>query len=178
MLLAGALFFFEPSGGLYESLLVFGSRWEFNGSLFPLLHMLLGSNELAHLACWVLFAGWTGWLVVTDRLFLEKVFLAFLGFFIIAPVVHPWYLTWLAALLVYRWSLAVFVFLGLSSLSNIVVFRYRSVGVWEDYPVVLLLEYVPFFLLLVWEIAGGHFSKEESASRLRVAPRQDLMVEG
>ncbi|MCK5573584.1 MAG: hypothetical protein KAJ12_12525, partial [Bacteroidetes bacterium] len=122
MLLAGALFFFEPSGGLYESLLVFGSRWEFNGSLFPLLHMLLGSNELAHLACWVLFAGWTGWLVVTDRLFLEKVFLAFLGFFIIAPVVHPWYLTWLAALLVYRWSLAVFVFLGLSSLSNIVVF--------------------------------------------------------
>lgn len=177
MLIVGAIVFLEPSGGLYESLLVFGSRWEFNGSVFSLLQFLVGSNETAHLLCWGLFTGWILWLTAIDRPFLEKVFLAFLGFFVVAPVVHPWYLTWLAALLVYRWSLAVFVWLGLSNLSNIVVFRYRSIGVWEDEPLVLFLEYVPFFVLLVWEITRGRFSREESLRRLP-APEKELMVEG
>jgi len=177
MLVGGSILFLEPSGGLYESLLVFSSRWEFNGSVFVLLRLLLGSNELAHLLCWGLFAGLILWLAAVDRPFPEKVFLAFLGFFILAPVVHPWYLTWLAALLVYRWSLAVFLFLGLSNLSNIVVFRYRALGLWEDDPLILLLEYVPFFVLLVWEIARGEFSREESLRRLRMS-EQKLAVEG
>jgi hypothetical protein len=176
MLMAGGLLFLEPSGGLYESLLVFSSRWEFNGSVFSLLLELVGSNELAHLLCWGLFAGWILWLAAVDRPFLEKVFLAFLGFFVVAPVVHPWYLTWLAALLVYRWSLAVFVLLGLSNLSNIVVFRYRSLGLWEDDPLILLLEYLPFFVLLGWEIRRGMFSREESLRRFG-RPRPDPVVE-
>ena len=71
---------------------------------------------------------------------------------------HPWYLTWLAALLITRWSLAVFVWLGLSNLSNIVVFRYRSVGVWENDPLILLLEYLPVVVLLGWEIRRGRFN--------------------
>jgi hypothetical protein len=176
MLGAGGLLFLEPSGGLYESLLVFSSRWEFNGSVFSLLQELVGSNETAHLLSWMLFTGWVLWLVAVDRPILEKIFLAFLGFFVVAPVVHPWYLTWLAALLVYRWSLAVFVLLGFSNLSNLVVFHYRSTGVWENDPLILLLEYLPFYVLLGWEIRRGGFGKEESVRRLRGVQR-DLVVE-
>jgi hypothetical protein len=80
-------------------------------------------------------------------------------FFLLSPVVHPWYLTWLAALLVIRWSTTVFVFLGLSNLANIVVYQYRASGQWVDQPYILLLEYVPVFVLLVLEMYRGDWLK-------------------
>ena len=54
-----------------------------------------------------------------------------------------------------RWSTSVFLLLGLSNLSNIVVFRYRTGGGWTDDPVLMLIEYVPFFALFVWEMLRG-----------------------
>ena len=99
-----------------------------------------------------------------NRTIVEKIFLAFLGFVIFAPVVQPWYLTWLAVLLALRWSTAVFVLLGLSNLSNIVVYQYRLSGVWEDNVVVLLIEYVPFFVMLIGEITKSKFSSTSMSS--------------
>jgi hypothetical protein len=83
------------------------------------------------------------------------VFWGFVGFMLLSPVVHPWYLTWLAALLALRWSPAVFVFLGMSALANVVVYQYRADGEWIDRPFLLLIEYLPVFVLLVREILRG-----------------------
>jgi len=71
---------------------------------------------------------------------------------LLSPVVHPWYLTWLAALLVVRWSTAVYLFLGLSAITNVVVYQYRAYGQWNDQPLLLIIEYVPVAILLVREI--------------------------
>lgn len=158
MLAAGCWLYLEPTGGLYESFGIFNSTWEFNGSIFSLLYSILHSNEQAHLVSGVLFFLWIGGVALLDRELLEKVFLGFLGFIILAPVVHPWYLSWLAALIVLRWSTAVFVLLGLSNLSNIVVYQYQQTGVWQFQPWIGLLEYIPFYALLVWEIARGKFA--------------------
>jgi alpha-1,6-mannosyltransferase len=158
MLLVGCWFYYEPSGGLFESFTIFNSVWEFNGSIFHVVYLISGTNELAHLVCSILFFCWLGWVFVVDRSFIEKIFLVFLGFVVLAPVVQPWYLTWLAALIVLRWSLAVFMLLGLSVLSNIVVFQYHLTEVWRDRPMVLLLEYLPFYAILVWEVVHGRFS--------------------
>jgi hypothetical protein len=116
------------------------------------------TNKQAHLVSSILFCVWLGVALVLNRTILEKTFLAFLGFIIFAPVVQPWYLTWLAALLALRWSTAVFVLLGLSNLSNLVVYQYRMTGVWEDNNLVLLIEYLPFYCLLVFEVVKGKFS--------------------
>jgi hypothetical protein len=118
------------------------------------------------MVCGVLFVLWLVILFFLNKSFLEKTFLTFAGFVILSPVVHPWYLTWLAALLVVRWSLAVFIFLGLSNLSNIVVYRYHTTGVWRDDPLLMILEYAPFFILLLWEMSGGKslFQKGRRAS--------------
>lgn len=155
MLTTGCWLYLEPTGGLYESFGIFNSTWEFNGSVFSILYSILHSNEQAHLVSGVLFFLWIGWIALMNRELLEKVFLGFLGFIILAPVVHPWYLSWLAALIVLRWSTAVFVLLGLSNLSNIVVYQYQKTGVWQFQLWIGMLEYIPFYALLVWEIVRG-----------------------
>jgi alpha-1,6-mannosyltransferase len=154
----GYIAYYEPSGGLVDSLITFNAHWEFNAPIFSIFLTIFQSNASAHLASAALFLAWLGWLFLADKPIGEKVFLAFLGFIILGPLVHPWYLGWLAALLALRWSTAVFVLLGLSNLSNIVVYRYRTGGSWVDDPVLMLLEYVPFFVLFIRELMRGERS--------------------
>ena len=161
-LLALALFvlawlpFRDHLAQISQWLSLYGSRWEFNGALFTLAYRLLGTNESAHAAMSLLLMLWLVWLIVRRTDWLESVFQAFLGLVIFGPVVHPWYLVWLAALITVRWSRAVFVFLALSVVSNVVVWRYLSGSGWNDDPVLLLIQYVPFFALLAAEfVASG-----------------------
>ena len=158
LLAIGVWLYFEPTGGLYESLAVYSATWEFNGSVAKILYLILGSSRDGHIASGILFSLYLIWLSIIDRSLIEKAFLAFLGFIILTPVVQPWYLTWLAALVAVRWSLSVFVFLGLSSVSNFVVYEYRLSGVWQDQWWLLLIQYLPFYALLVWEVMQGRFS--------------------
>ncbi len=158
---AGYAVFVDASGGFVESLRTFGSRWEFNGGVFSVVYFLTGSNEIAHVASAVEIVLWIGFLSLLRRPLLEKVFWGFAGFILLSPVVHPWYLTWIAALLVLRWSLSIFVFLGLSAIANVVVYQYRAYGQWSDQPLLLLLEYVPVFILLVAEIRRGEVLRPE-----------------
>lgn len=151
----GYVAYYEPSGGLVSSLITFNAHWEFNAPIFSILLMIFRDNGPAHVTSALLFLLWLGWLFLADKPIGEKVFLAFLGFILLGPLVHPWYLGWLAALLTVRWSAAVFVLLGLSNLSNIIVYRYRTGSGWTDDPLLMLLEYVPFFALFVWELVQG-----------------------
>jgi alpha-1,6-mannosyltransferase len=152
LFIAGCLMYVEPTGGLLEPFKVFTAGFEFNGGMFSLMKFLLQSNLTARIVCAVCFVGWILITTALDRTFVEKVFLAFLGYVIFSPVVHPWYLTWLAVLLVLRWSPAVFLLLVLSNLSNIIVYQYRVFGVWQDSPLLMSLQYLPFFGVLMWEL--------------------------
>ena len=152
MLALGYLLYVGPMGGAVESLRTFGARWEFNGGIFSLIHLLVGSNEAAHLVCGIMTTICIVALAILKRPFMEKVFWGFVVVILLSPVVHPWYLTWLAALLVVRWSTAVYLFLGLSAITNVVVYQYRAYGQWNDQPLLLIIEYVPVAILLVREI--------------------------
>jgi alpha-1,6-mannosyltransferase len=154
---AGYWFYLEPTGGLSESLVLFGSRWEFNGFVFEIVYAILRSNEAAHAVCAGATLLWILGVFLVDRTIPEKVFLIFLGMILFAPVVHPWYLTWIAALLALRWSTAVFILLGMSNLSNIVVYQYHLTGVWQQSTLMLLIEYIPFYAMLAWEVMRGQF---------------------
>ncbi|MCZ6774843.1 MAG: hypothetical protein O7D34_00120 [Ignavibacteria bacterium] len=169
LLAAGYWLYHEPTGGLFESLTVYSATWEFNGSVSEILYLFFDSHVHAHVMSGVLFLLWLGWVFYVDRTLVEKIFLAFLGFIVVAPVVQPWYLTWLAAIIVLRWSVAVFVLLGLSTLSNFVVYSFRLTGFWQDQIALLLIEYLPFYALLVWEVVRGRF--RVSSPNLVLGPR-------
>jgi alpha-1,6-mannosyltransferase len=155
MVIAGAFIYYEPTWGVLDSLTTFGSRWEFNGSIFSIAYFLTGSNEAAHIVSGILILLWFAVLTVIDRPLTEKVFWGFAGFLLLSPVVHPWYLAWLAALVALRWSPAMFVFLGMSALANVIVYQYRAYGGWTDSPLLLLIEYIPVYACLVREAVSG-----------------------
>jgi hypothetical protein len=144
---------------LFESINAFGVRWEFNGAAFTLLYMMLGSNGAAHLASAALIVCWLAGVIFLRRPPLEAVFLAFVGFLFFSPVAHPWYFTWLAVLLVLRWSTATYALLALTALSNIIVYRYQRSGQWTDDPLIVALEYIPFLFLIAREWVRGEFSR-------------------
>jgi len=176
ILVLACLPYLEPTGGLTESLLIYGERWEFNGSIFWLLKIVLGSSTLAHLASGIALLLWVGYVVVLERPFAERVFLVVLGFFLLAPVLHPWYLTWLAALVVLRRSPAVVLLLGLSVLSLTVVYQYQRSGLWQENPIVLLIEYLPVYVMLLAELLRGEFTRRESMRRFPLTAPHDLAV--
>jgi alpha-1,6-mannosyltransferase len=134
---------------------IYGQHWEFNGGLFTVIFAWLQDNQKTHLVLNVLLLAWMAWLTVRTAPLTESVFLALLGLVIFGPVVHPWYLLWLAAMLVVRWSPSVFVFLGLSALANVVEYRYLTTGRWVDDPWLIALQYLPFAALLLWEWRHG-----------------------
>ncbi|MFN0158012.1 MAG: hypothetical protein ACKVRP_08080 [Bacteroidota bacterium] len=162
---AGCLVYFEPTGGLVESFIVYNSQFEFNGSVFSLVNFILNENTTAHLVCGLLFIAWILGVAFLNRSLIEKTFLAFLGFIVCSPVVHPWYLSWLAALIVIRWSPAAFSLLLLSNLSNVVVYQYKVSGKWLDSPLLMFLEYLPFFALLTWEFLRDRFPSGSARSQ-------------
>jgi hypothetical protein len=138
---AGVLAYDEPSHGWREALGVLGSHWEFNGALFTAAYAATGNNQTAHVICAGAFLAWIGWLAVKQAPPLEKYFLGFLGFVLLGATAHPWYFLWIAALLVFRWSVPVLVLLAMTNLSNIVVYRYQATGIWSDDPLLVAVEY-------------------------------------
>ncbi len=139
------------NGAPFEALGVFSSRWEFNGSIFHLLYSIVQDNFIAHQICTVLFLLWVGFLYIRNHQFLDSLRLAVFGFFIFAPTVHPWYLTWFAILLPlqFRWSTIVFV--AVVSLANIVVIDYKLTGVWQESIFLLFIEYGILVIVTIWE---------------------------
>ncbi len=147
-------------GAPFEMLGVFSSRWEFNGSIFHLLYPIVQDNTPVHYICTVLFLLWVGFLYFRNLQFLDSLRLTVFGFFIFAPTVHPWYLSWLAVLLPlqFRWSTAVFV--AVVSLANIVVINYRLIGVWQESTILLFIEYGILAAVMIREYY--HFKKERN----------------
>jgi alpha-1,6-mannosyltransferase len=144
---AGIVAYSEPTHGWFEAMTVMGKHWEFNSAFFTAAYGLTGNNQTAHLVSNAALLLWIAWLSIRDVSAVEKYFLGFLGFVVLGPTAHPWYFLWIAALLVFRWSVPALVLLAMTNLSNIVVYRYHTTGVWLDDPALVAVEYgVPLIL--------------------------------
>lgn len=84
------------------------------------------------------------------------------------PTVYPWYLAWLLPFLVVWPNRAWILFTGLSMLSYSVVMQYIETGLWQESVVVLLLEYVPFYCLLIFDYVRQRLAVKNSSTRLRL----------
>jgi ATP/ADP translocase len=83
---------------------------------------------------------------------LNGTYAAILMLLLFSPVVHPWYVSWLAVLLplVSRWSGILFV--ATVSLSTLTVLNYQLTGDWSQHPWVLVLEYAPVLVAGLYEL--------------------------
>jgi hypothetical protein len=138
----------------FEAFLIYSKNWTFNGALFDFIDIFIRYNEKTRMICAILLGTALLPLYLSKRHLLEKIYYSVLLLMIFSPVVHPWYIAWLVVMLpiVPRWSGIVFA--ATSSLTAFTVLNYQLHGVWNEYPLVVIFEYIPVFVLLVMELTG------------------------
>jgi hypothetical protein len=77
------------------------------------------------------------------------------GFFLLSPTVQPWYLCWLLPFLALAPNRAWLLLTGLVTLSYWQLIDYDRFGIWQQSLWIKLVEYAPFYLLLVWDFWKG-----------------------
>ena len=136
----------------FETLTTFTKDWTFNGVVFETLYYYLNDNQLARSCCAILLAIAVVLLNLKRKELWITIYFSSLALTLFSPVVHPWYVCWVAVLLpmARRWS-GIALAAGVS-LTSFTVMNYRLSGVWEQYPVVLVMEYLPVILLTAFEL--------------------------
>ncbi len=152
LLVVGLQFLPYLGGSLpIESLGTFAKHWTFNGVVHETLFLYFADNQRTRIVGGILLAAVVLLLSLSKRDLTDKIYLSVLFLLLFSPVVHPWYVTWLAVLLpiARRWS-------GIAltstvSLTSLTVMQYKLSGVWMQHPLVLVVEYLPVIVLLYLE---------------------------
>ena len=143
---------FVFTGSPFQALIKFTENWTFNGVVFNLLDSFIHDNQRTRLICAVLLFVFYLPVILSKKDLFDKIYLSIFLLFIFSPVVHPWYLTWLAVLLPFIPRQSGIVFVGLVSLTVFTVLNYQLTGNWKEYTPVLILEYVPVIILFLREL--------------------------
>ncbi len=140
------------TGSPFSALIKFTENWTFNGVVFHFLDAFIRDNQRTRTVCAVLLVIAYVPMVLSKKDLMTKIYLSVFILFIFSPIVHPWYIGWLAALLPLhpRWSGIAYA--GLSSLTAFTILNYQLTGIWHDYNLVLIFEYGPVLILLLWEL--------------------------
>jgi alpha-1,6-mannosyltransferase len=142
-----------------NSLTTYLLRWEFNGSVYNLIKMF-SDQDLARIICGILLIITITIISFKYRDFVNGTFGVFLSFVIFATTIYPWYLGWIATLNPFLNFYSVLSLLFTSNFSN-----FTPMGkVWQEYWRVLLIEYLPFSLLLYIDLRNRIFSKKTNPS--------------
>jgi hypothetical protein len=163
----GYLPYYESSFSMFEMYGIMAKRWYFNNPIFDVLHLYF-TNENTHTICSVLLLIWLGVTLPYVKNIINGAFMLFLGITLCAPMIHPWYLLWLALFLPFRRSMAVIVFCGTVMLCNYTVWHWQSGNGWKQSWMILLLEWLPFYGLLILEWRN---TKSVSVSSQSVSPK-------
>jgi rSAM/selenodomain-associated transferase 2 len=159
LLLPAVLFLAFISAGprLFSSLGEFGANMHYNDGLMELLRMALGEGALA--AAGAIFLCALTWIWLTEDDPLRGIYLAVGCLLILLPTLHPWYLLLVAPFICFFPSRA-WLYLQAAMLFTFPVLGHKfRTDVFQEILSLKLLEYAPFFLLLVWGLVrGGHFS--------------------
>lgn len=141
----------------FEAFFIFTKNWYFNGFVFNLLNAVFSNNQTSRLICGILLTLSLIPIYFSKRELIEKIYLAVLLLMIFSPVVHPWYITWVAVLLPFAQKRSGIYFVAASSLTAITILNYQLNEIWKDYWFVLIIEYVPFLFLFFLEITKTTF---------------------
>jgi len=136
----------------FEALATFAKNWTFNGIVFEGLYVLLADNQKTRLVCLVLLSVALLMVYLSKKDFIRKIHLSVLLLLLFSPVVHPWYIAWLAVLLPLTRQWSAIIYSATACLTSVTILSYKLHGVWEQAPWVLIVEYLPVIVLMAWEL--------------------------
>ena len=124
------------------------SNWEFNGPIYNLLKYILNDGGFVKIICASAFIVSVGVISTFYKNFTKAAYGIFICLIIFSVTLYPWYLGWIAALN------PVFAFYSVTSLLFTINFTNFTplAPVWKEYTLVLLIQYIPFFIFLVLDI--------------------------
>ena len=138
----------------------------FNSSIFSLLYFFTNQSKLSSLICYILLAIYIIIILLKKQDFIFTIFLFLTGIYIFSPIVHPWYLTWIIPLLIFIPSKAFFWLIMSCQFSYYILIKYTQENIWQESTIIKLIEYLPFFALLIWDllrfraIRKNHFQEQ------------------
>lgn len=131
--------------GLTRAARNYGTHWSFNGSVYPLVTMLVGADGVARGLLTLAGVAVVGWVLVRCSHPAGVALGAFGAFVVLSPTVHPWYVLWplAPALWLARWEwvvLAVTVPGAYHVLTTL-----DPTGAWRESPWTRGLVWAPFY---------------------------------
>ncbi len=140
-------------GDMFEGLRTYGENWHFNDSLFALLKssFLFGTKEKAWWPAGLLFLGgyiYILWREKDDIFACASIFGLSL---MLAPTVHPWYVTWVVPFLALRPRASWMLLTALVILAYHVRIGWELRGEWVESTGIKWLEYGPFYAVWIAE---------------------------
>lgn len=139
---------------LFDGLLAFSGKWQFNSGPFRLLASLM-PDPVARITCAILIAMALFFLYRRDSAdpdtFCGVATLALGAVLIFSPVVTPWYVIWLLPLGVIAWNRAAIFF----SVAVCMAFLVMASGV--EWPWALIAEYGSLAAIIGWEIRKDNY---------------------
>ena len=160
--------FADAGRKLYESLFVYSQHWVFNASLYEVILWTglssLTARGISAILLLLLTAGlFYRYAQKTEGEQEESIyyvgFVVLGSFLLFTPTLHPWYLCWIVPFLVIFPNRAWIYFTGSVFLSYIILKGYVETGVWKENIVVKLVEYLPFYTLLIYDAARRYRAK-------------------
>jgi hypothetical protein len=130
-----------------ESLVKYMQHWEFNGSVYNLVK-LVSNGQTARQVCSALLIVTIIVIAFKYTDFTKGVFGVFIAYIIFASTLYPWYLGWAAVLNPFTGFASVMSLFFTSNFSNFTPLAPK----WQEFTWVLLLQYVPFFGLLIYDL--------------------------
>lgn len=139
--------FLSGNVDVLAGLLKYLSRWEFNGSVYNLFKIIFSSGQTARIICAVLLSFSVLTIAFLYKNFIKAVFAVLLCLIIFSTTVYPWYLGWIAAINVLNPFYSVLSLFFTINFSNFTPLA----PVWKEYPIVWIIQYVPFYGLMVYD---------------------------
>jgi hypothetical protein len=155
--------------GFTLALAIGSGHWRNNDSLFGIAAALTGSLSRAS---WIYMTAVAATSVTLAGLRVPLVRSAYLLLGVIltgAANCFPWYLTWILPLLAVFPNPAWLLLMATSALAYQVLIGYQALGVWQDSGFLRVLEYLPFYALLV----GTWWYRKRAMATPQASPETD-----
>ncbi|MHA1993953.1 MAG: hypothetical protein ACW97Z_05395 [Candidatus Hodarchaeales archaeon] len=158
---------------LISGLLTFANEWYFNASIIWILSELTKSLFLSQYITGTIFIVILSIVIFTaqqrKKLPYDSAGLVIGLFLLLQPTFHPWYLFWLFPFILLNektipWSWIVLS--GLIIFSYNVYILYDTVNVWKESVIVRLVQYLPFYLIFLYENRTGLVSQVKAIKSL------------
>ncbi len=160
---------------IFAALGNYARKWSVNGFIFEFLYSLLSflKNDpyiLSKIICGSIFAFVWIIIILKKQDIIERMFLSVSALFLLSPVGDPWYFCWVIPFLCIYRSYSMIFLSCLLILSYFIFTRdFGTINIgWFKIDNLLLIQYVPFYMLLIFENRAtffpGLFSRKEKGA--------------